>query len=407
MAAEPALDTATHSGLAPLTLGAPSPARIDSVDLLRGLVMVLMVLDHTRDFFSGTTIDMANTTPGLFMTRWVTHFCAPVFAFLAGTGVSLAEARGAGRSALARFLVTRGLWLMILEQTVEKFGLTFHLAPVLLGLVLWSIGGSMVLLSIPVALGVSSRVVGVFGLILIAGHGLLNGLAPDDLGVFQPLRTLLLRPGLLGPTDGPWGFVGYPLLPWFGVVAAGYGFGAVFRWESARRRRAIVTLGLASIVAFVLIRLWNDVLCDPNPWSVRGDALSTALSFVNCTKYPPSLLYVLMTLGPALLLLGLVGDSPGAWAKPFVTLGRVPLFYYLIQWYVIHGLALLVAAWRGQSLYRLFPPFPLLQPPAESAYGLPVVYLVWLVVLGLLYAPCRWFAGLKQRRKDLRWLSYF
>lgn len=400
--------TSLHESVPPVG----SKARLDSVDMLRGLVMVLMVLDHTRDFFADTSFDptdLGRGSPALFLTRWITHFCAPVFAFLAGTGAYLAAARGRTRGDLARFLMSRGLWLIVLEQTVELFGLTFRpLQGVFLGLVLTSIGGSLFVLGLLVGVGVPSRVIAALGVLIVATHNLLDIIPPDRLGALQILVVPWFRPGLVGsPASGPAAFVGYPLIPWLGVVLAGYGFGEILGWESGRRRRAILALGLALAAAFAGLRA-AGVYGDPRPWTARPDLLGTILEFVNVTKYPPSLLYLLMTLGPALVVLAAADRGVGLWGRWLVTLGRVPLFYYLLQWYVIHALALLVAVARGQSLAWLFPVRPdlLPTPPPESAYGLPSVYAAWAAVVLILYVASVWFAGVKRRNPQRRWLSY-
>jgi uncharacterized membrane protein len=378
-------------------------ARLDSVDLLRGLVMVVMVLDHTRDYFTNATFDptdLTRSTPALFLTRWITHICAPTFALLAGVGARLAGERRP--EALARYLLTRGLWLIVLEQTVEKFGLLFKFPPSLFfGAVLTSIGGSFVLLSLFVAARVPAWFVGTVGLAIIAGHNLLD-LAPPSLFSLS-LVGLLLRPGIVTLPGGATAFVAYPLLPWFAVVAAGYWLGGVF---GLRSRRAVLTqLGLMAIGLFVALRA-TGAYGDPRPWSPGSDAATTFLSFLNCTKYPPSLQFLLMTLGPALLLLAGFDGGVGPLAKPLLTIGRVPLFYYLLQWYVIHTLALAVAFVRGGPTDWLFVDSMPIQPPPSCAYGLPAVYGCWFGVLIILYFPCAWFAKYKQRHRESAWLGY-
>jgi uncharacterized membrane protein len=409
MSIEPAVQSkdTPDPGVYPTFSASP---RNDAVDLLRGLVMVLMVIDHTRDFFGDMTLDptdLSKATPALFLTRWVTHFCAPVFAFLAGAGAYLAGVRGRSRSSLAVFLATRGLWLIILELTVVRFGLFFNPAPkTVLLLVFWSIGGSFVFLSGLVFL--PSRVVGALGVLLIATHNLVDfsSFSPGALGSVQPLAVLLLRPGLLRLPGGVNVIVPYPLLPWLGVVAAGYGFGEVIRLEPARRRTVMLITGLGLTAAFLALRAWG-VYGEPRPWTSQRAPLLTALAFLNCTKYPPSLLFLLMTLGPAIVALA-VFDRVGARGrvgKALVTLGRVPLFFFLLQWYVIHLLAVLAAIVRGLPIAWLFPEdFPIVPPP-EWPFRLPGVYAAWAIVLILLYGPSRWFARLKQRHRE-GWLSY-
>jgi len=394
----------------PLTASAPPAQRVDAVDILRGAVMVLMVLDHTRDFFGDASLnptDLSEASPALFLTRWVTHFCAPVFAFLAGTGAYLAGSRGRSRGGLAAFLASRGVWLIFLDLTVVRLGLFFDpgYAPVILT-VLWSIGASFVVLAGLVFL--PSRVVGALGLLLIATHGLADSLLPG-FGAPAALRAagaLLLRPGLLPLSAGVNVVVGYPLIPWLGVVAAGYGFGEVIRLEPGQRRRVMWITGIAMTAAFVILRAWG-AYGEPSPWTTQATPLLTALSFVNCTKQPPSLLFVLMTLGPAIAALAVIDsvDIRGPGGRVLVTIGRVPLFYYLLQWYVIHPLAALAGLVRGLPVAWLFSPAALGPPPAGWALGLPGIYAAWAVVLIILYIPCRWFAGVKARHPG-GWLAY-
>jgi uncharacterized membrane protein len=389
---------------------APAARRVDSIDLLRGAVMVLMVLDHTRDYFGSATIDptdLSRSSAAQFLTRWVTHFCAPVFAFLAGTGAYLSGSGDRSRSDLAAFLVSRGAWLIFLELTVVRIGLFFDpvTAPVILT-VLWSIGASFIVLAGLMFL--PSRVVGAIGVILIATHGLAGDLStgPGAPAALRAAGTLLLRPGFLPLPGGVNVLVGYPLLPWLGVVAAGYAFGEVIRLEPGRRRRVMWITSVAMTTAFVIVRAWG-VHGDPRPWATRAAPLMTVLSFVNCTKQPPSLLFVLMTLGPAIFALALIDTVGvrGPLGRAVVTFGRVPLFYYLSQWYVIHGLAVVAGLARGFPVAWQFSPAALGPAPEGWALGLPGIYAAWIVVLAVLYLPCRWFARVKARHPG-GWLSY-
>ena len=385
------------------------PPRFEAIDLLRGFVMVLMVLDHTRDYFDEPNFDptdLSRTTPAYFLTRWVTHFCAPVFVFLAGTGAYLYGRSRRPGPGLATFLVTRGLWLILLELTVVRFGLFFHPAPgFYFGLVFWAIGWSMVALGAISAL--PSRAVGLIGVALIAFHNLFDGVTPESLGAWRPLGLILHQPGVIVLPKGAIFLVGYPLIPWVGVMAAGYAFGEIVGLEPKRRRTVTLGLGLALTAAFLAARAAN-VYGDPRPWSTRSDPAFTALSFLNATKYPPSLVYLLMTLGTGLVLLAAFDRFPprGAAGRVLTTLGRVPLFYFLLQWYVIHGLAVLWAAARGLPVSWLFAGgFPLAAPEGWSL-GLPGVYAACVVVLALMYPACRWFAGVKARSRA-GWLRYF
>jgi uncharacterized membrane protein len=404
--------TSTHYATSfdvPTGTSKPTARRIEAVDVLRGAVMVLMVLDHTRDYFGNPAIvptNLPNVTPALFMTRWITHFCAPVFAFLAGTGAYLAGSRGRSQRDLAAFLASRGLWLIFLEVTLVRLGLFFDPinSPVILA-VLWSIGASFVVLAALVF--VPSRVVGALGVLLIATHGLADGFlpGPQASAALQAAIALLLRPGLV-PLPGVTVFVAYPLLPWLGVVAAGYGFGEIIRLEPARRWRVLWTAGVAMTVAFVILRAWG-AYGDPSPWTTQPTPLLTALSFINCTKQPPSLLFVLMTLGPAIAALAVIDrvGIRGPVGRALLTLGRVPLLYFVLQWYVIHGLAVLACVVRGFPVAWQFSPAVLGTPPAGWDLTLPGIYAASAVMVVILYIPCRWFAGVKSRHPG-GWLSY-
>jgi uncharacterized membrane protein len=388
---------------------ASPPRRLEAVDWLRGLVMVIMALDHARDFFSNARFDptdLAHTTPAYFLTRWVTHFCAPVFIFLAGAGAYLHGSRRTARPRLPGFLLTRGLWLVFLEVTLIHFLWSFSLP--LHGImcqVMWAIGWSMVVLSVLTLLPTSA--VTAIGIAIVAFHNTWDGIEPAEWGSLGWLWEVLHAGTRWSPGPDHFRlFVMYPLLPWVGVMACGYGFGALLTCEPAVRRRQLLGLGLALTVLFVVLRAINRY-GDPRPWSVqeRGP-LFTAFSFLNCHKYPPSLLFLLMTLGPAIFLLGLMDRPPrrGGRGDVLATFGRVPLFYYVLHIALIHGAAVAVNVARYGRAGLSFPwgRFP---PPEASPYDLLVVYLAWLAAVVLLYFPCRWFAGVKKRRHDW-WLSY-
>jgi uncharacterized membrane protein len=375
------------------------PARLASVDLVRGAVMVLMALDHVRDFFSSARLDpgsLAAAPPALWVTRWVTHFCAPLFVLLAGASAYLHGARGGTHRDLARFLVVRGLWLIVLELTVVRFAWLFNVDYTFaLAQVIWAIGWSMValaglvLLPLPVVTG--------FGIAMIAGHNLLDGRAGGA-------WTVLHAPGALAVAPGVTLFVAYPLVPWIGVMAAGYGLGALLVRDEPVRRRALVALGIALTVGFVVLRAANGY-GDPRPWSAGPTRLAAVLSFLDTTKYPPSLLFLLMTLGPGLLFLALAERLRGPAARVLTIYGRVPLFYYVLHLYLIHALAVVVAALTGGPVRALLGGALVFAPPPGYGYGLGVVYLVWIGVVAALFPACRWFASVKARRHEA-WLSY-
>jgi len=368
--------------------------------------MVLMALDHTRDFFSNETsfdpLDLARTHPALFLTRWVTHFCAPVFIFLAGTGALLSKGRGKTTKALSWFLLTRGLWCVILELTVIRcLGWMFNFNYMLIQAgVFWAIGWSMIVLAGLVRLPLP--VVTAFGLAMVGVHNVFDGVTAESWGSLGWLWTILHIGGPIDLGHGRQLGVWYPLVPWIGVMAAGYGFGALLDRESARRRKAILVTGVTLTLLFVVLRALN-VYGDPQPWAPQKNGLFTLFAFISCNKYPPSLLYLLMTLSPALLVLALLERGTPRWMRPLLVFGRVPLFYYLLHIPLIHGLAVAVAYIRRQDISWLFD--LTIQRPAGAGFGLATVYLVWAAVVVSLYPACRWFAELKRRRRD-PWLSY-
>ncbi|HEV7891629.1 MAG TPA: heparan-alpha-glucosaminide N-acetyltransferase domain-containing protein [Pyrinomonadaceae bacterium] len=390
-------------------------ARLNSVDAVRGVVMVIMALDHVRDFFhvyakSLDPLDPAQTWTGLFFTRWVTHFCAPTFVFLAGTGAFLSTRRGKTKKELSMFLLTRGLWLILLELTLVRFGWFFNFDYHLVILqVIWVIGWGLVVLAGLVFL--PTRVIAAFGLALIALHNLLDGFKAKDFGALRGLWVVLHEQNVLTLAPGFSAFVVYPLVPWVGVIAAGYAFGEILTLERERRRRLLFGIGFAAVALFVVLRFVN-AYGDPLPWaSQEPGTWYTFLSFLNTQKYPPSLLFLLMTLGPSVIALALFdrGREPGALARPFVVFGRVPLFYYLLHFPLVHLVAVVFAYvkyGRAEWLFVNWPPPGQPQPEPEGyGYNLLVVYAVWLGVVLALYPLCRWFAGVKSRRRDA-WLSY-
>ena len=383
--------------------------RLESVDVLRGVVMILMALDHTRDYFgdvAANPTNLATTTVGLFATRWITHFCAPVFFLLTGTGAYLAL-RHRTRAGLSRFLLTRGLWLVLLELTVVRFILQFNVDyRVTILNVIWALGWSMVALAALVWLPV--RAVAAIGIALIALHNLADAVRPAELGALAPLWMVLHQPGPLVATPRFFVLVAYPLVPWIGVTAVGYALGRVMTWAPERRRAFLLRTGAALVVAFVALRALN-LYGDPRPWAGQPSAVFTVLSFLNTTKYPPSLLFLLMTLGPALVFLWAADRGTPRLLRPALVIGRVPLFYFLAHFLLIHILAVVASYVRYGAVHWMFESptidkFPVTQPPGWPA-PLPMVYLAWATVVVLLYPVCRWYAALKARRRA-GWMSY-
>jgi uncharacterized membrane protein len=369
-----------------------------------------MALDHVRDFFGAANInptDPATATIPLFFTRWITHFCAPTFFLLTGAGAYLSSRRR-GKGGLARFLVTRGIWLIILETIILRclgwqFNFDFR---VNLLVVLWALGWSMIVLAALVRFPLT--VPATFGLVLIVGHNLFDRVNPASLGALRPLWLLLHQPGLLVAKPPYFVLVAYPLIPWIGVTAVGYALGRVFEWDADRRRAFLLRVGGAATIGFLALR-WLNVYGDPRPWAAQRSSVFTVLSFLNTTKYPPSLLFLLMTLGPALLLLRAVDRGTPRVLSPVTAFGRVPLFYYALHVVLIHIVAIVVCWFRYGAVHWMFESptpdrFPVTQPPGWPM-SLPVVYTVWIGVVLTLWPICRWYSALKARRRDW-WLSY-
>ena len=390
--------------------------RITSVDILRGLVMVIMALDHTRDFFTNIRSfepeAIAHTYPALFYTRWITHFCAPMFFFLAGTGAYLYKERSGSVGKVSRFLWTRGLWLIFLEWTIIDFAWTFQ--PFYFGGVIWSLGVSMLILAAVVWL--PEYAILAFGLLLVGLHDLFDAVKSAQFGSYEWLWTLLHRRGFIPQAKF---FVLFPIIPWVGVMAAGYFFGRALLREPHMRRRLTFALGVVLTLLFVVLRGLNGygnpeavvAASSPGDWQPLNSVTMTIVYFLDVEKYPPSLQFLLMTIGPSLILLSIFdrvseNKSMAKMLKPLLIFGRVPLFFYVIHLFTIHLLALAAAfIFHQPTGWLLRGGFFLGQVPEGSGYGLPMVYAMWLLVVVILYFLCRWFADLKQRRRNW-WLSY-
>jgi uncharacterized membrane protein len=379
-------------------------ARLESVDLLRGVIMIIMALDHTRDFFGqpGSPTNLATASAALFFTRWITNFCAPVFFLLLGTGTFLSLHKRTQRE-LSRFLFTRGLWLIFLELTLFRclavqFNFDYHITIIN---VLWALGWAMIVLSGLVYL--PPYVVTAFGVVMIATHNLL-----DRIQLANPLWSILHSPNIIYSSSGDTVLLAYPLIPWVGVTAAGYGLGQIYDWNTERRRTFLLRLGIGISVAFVLLRAIN-IYGDPFRWATQRTVLFTVLSFLNTTKYPPSLLFLLMTLGPAMIFLWLIDTHTPHLLRPALVIGKVPMFYFLLHFFFIHLLAVVICFARYGHIHWMFQSpdlanFPVTPPPGWGL-TLPFVYLLWVVVVATMYPLCHWYAVLKQRSSN-PWLSY-
>ncbi len=399
--------------------GEVRPPRLACVDLLRGVVMVLMALDHTRDFFTGFRFspeDLAHTSGPLFFTRFVTHFCAPVFFLLAGTAGYLSLSQGKSIAQVSRFFWTRGLWLVLLEWTVIANGWTYVL-PFWSSGVLWALGCSMIVMAFLVYLPLPW--IAGLGTGIILTHNLLDSVNPSVFGRFAGGWLLLHGHGAFWIVPGKSVFsVGFSLIPWVGVVAAGYALGDLLLKEN--RRKLIFRIGAVLTIAFLFLRIFhlygNGQLClQPwctgarGPWRVQPTLTLTMVSFFDTLKFPPSLQFLLMTLGPALMALAWFDkvNTERGLAKVFVVFGRVPLFYYVLHLYVIHALAVYVGLiCRQKVAWLLCGAFIFHSPPTGYGHNLPFVYAMWFAVVLLLYLPCKYFAEFKQKHTDKQWLRY-
>ena len=386
--------------------------RIESIDLLRGLIMIIMALDHVRDYFHAAAftddpLNLTTTTPVLYFTRWITHFCAPLFMFLSGTSAFLVGTRK-GKKALSRFLFIRGLWLIFLELTVINFAWFFniHFTVVFTG-VIWALGVSMIALAGLVYLPVVAILI--ISLLMVFCHNLLDSISVD--GSFLSKYTwALLHQQNLFQVNGYSLFAAYPIIPWIGVMALGYCLGTVYVKEvnAKRRKRILLVFGSSAILLFVLLRYIN-VYGDSSPWSSQKTGLLTFFSFMKVSKYPPSLLYLLITIGPGLLFLA-ISEKWRSWlSEKIKVIGRVPMFYYLVHLYLIHIAAMIATNFCGHK----WPDMVSLSTwvsfePKLQGYGfsLGTVYIVWTLLIVVLYFLCKWYDSYKSAHKEKWWLSY-
>jgi len=386
--------------------------RIDSIDLLRGLVMIIMALDHTRDFFhkdawTDDPLNMATTTPLLFFTRWITHFCAPVFVFLSGSSAWFQSLRKSKKQ-LSLFLIKRGFWLIFIEVVVFNFAFSFDPHYHLIALqTIWSIGISMVLLGLVIWLPFAAILS--IGLLIVAGHNSLDFYEANRMGSYPVIYSLLHHQGIYPLWNGHQLLIFYPFLSWTGLMILGYCFGKLFTsYNGVQRRKILTWLGIGIIVFFITLRAIN-LYGNPEQWSTQKNTLFTFLSFINTHKYPPSLLYMCMTIGPAILFLAWFGNIKSRLSKIITVYGRVPFLYYILHFYLIHFLSMILYLTRGHSFAEGMKAtqgdLPQFIIPGEG-YSLAVVYLIWLFVVISLYPVCKWFSDYKIKHKEKWWLSY-
>ena len=381
-----------------------SKPRIQSIDLLRGLVMVIMALDHVRDFFHHDSMvidptDLTRTNLPLFATRWITHFCAPVFMLLSGTSAFIAGQRKTKKE-LSVFLLTRGAWLIFLELTIIGFGWSFHFDLHSYGLlVIWALGASMLVLSALIWLPFFAILC--IGLLLVCGHNMLDTTHVPGNGL-ESLGWMMLHDRGNTTVGSINIFVMYPIMPWVGVMALGYCLGKLYTtgFDATKRKKILFTIGIIAVALFVILRFIN-LYGDASHWSSQPDPVFTVISFFNVTKYPPSLLYLTMTLGPALIFLAFTEQASGWFSNIIKVYGRVPMFYYLCHLYLIHLGAIVLSVIQG------FQPsdFDKGLPPGYGV-NLGMTYIVWISVVALLFPLCRWYDRYKSAHKDNKWLSY-
>lgn len=392
-------------------------SRLHCVDLLRGVVMVFMALDHTREFFSGSPFapeDLAHTSGPLFFTRFVTHFCAPTFFLLAGASGYLSLANGKSKAQVSKFFWRRGCWLVFLDFTVVAYAWTNHL-PMWFSGVLWTLGWSMIFMAALVWL--PKAAITALGAGIIVTHNLLDGVGPERFGRFGWLWQILHGHGWFWIDPQSAFFVLWPLIPWVGVMAVGYALGAWLRRKEWRK--PVFLLGALLTAVFFFLRAFNlygnsqaRLSWFPlaaGPWSAQATPVLTIISFFDTLKYPPSLQFLLMTLGPALMALAwfdkIHAEAPAA--KILSVFGRVPLSFYVAHLFVIHTLAVWVALLCGQKAAWLLYGGPMIyRPPTGYGHGLPFIYAMWLAVLLMLYPACMWFGTLKQQHPEWWWLRY-
>jgi uncharacterized membrane protein len=378
--------------------------RVASVDLIRGAIMVIMALDHVRDFVSNQRYrpeDLTTADVWLFATRWITHYCAPTFFLLAGVGIGLALLRSKKPEDMSRYLAIRGFWLMVLDVTVGDFNFAFAFgwSPVF-AVVLWTLGLSMICMAGLIRL--PKNVVAVFSVVLIFAHNLLDGVRSASLPTaLQPIWVFLHEPNFVIPGK----FISsYPLIPWVGVMGLGYALASAYAWDAERRKKLFIGIGVTATLLFVALRATHSY-GNPGVWTPQRSPDLTIAAFFNLQKYPPSLQFLGMTLGPVLVALALVENARGRIANIVAVYGKVPFFYYFGHFFLAHTIAIIVAAIQIGGLHRINILTESDKIPAGFGFALPGVYLTWITVVAIMYFPCKWFADLKGRRSDW-WLSY-
>lgn len=371
--------------------------------------MIIMALDHTRDILHLTAVtdsptNLQTTTPGLFLTRWITHFCAPTFVFLSGASAFLSFQKTNNIAASCRFLITRGVWLIVLEFTLVNFGVWFdpHFSVFLFD-VIATIGVGFIILSM--LLKASTKTILIIGLSIIFLHNLSGYIPAGNGSLLKRISMMLVLPGAIPFGKGSLFIMGYPPLPWLGIMLTGFAVGRLFNYPAERRKSIFAKIGLASLVLFLVIRGIN-VYGDSVQWSEQKNGVFKMLSFLNVTKYPPSLVFCLLTLGVMFLVLSIAEGIENKFTRVTTVYGKVPLFYFLIHWYIIHPLLFVIVFLQGYKVADLVFGTNLGRPKGVSGVNLFYVYLIWAGVVILLYPVCKWYGRYKEIHRDKQWLRY-
>lgn len=384
--------------------------RINSIDIVRGIVMMIMALDHTRDMMHIDSInqsptDLSTTTPLLFFTRWITYLCAPIFVFLAGTSVYLSLKRKNNSSEVRKYLIKRGLWLLLLEFTIVNFAIFFDVGfNIVLFEVIGTIGLAFIILS--ALLNLTSNTIGFIGILIIFLHNLIPLLPFSDSSIVKTIILPLFNLEIIPIFAEKIVVVAYPPVPWLGIMLLGFAFGIFFELPTEKIKKIAVLFGTASLTLFICIRFINRY-GDPIPWSFQKDEIFTFLSFVNVSKYPPSLLFCLLTFGMMFLLLAFANQFNNWFKKVTLVYGKVPLFYFVIHFYLVHLITILMLLFQGLdwSQFEFSTGTFGRTKNLETGVSLSGIYMIWLVVLILLYKPCLWFGRYKMNHNHW-WLKY-
>jgi uncharacterized membrane protein len=383
--------------------------RIISVDFVRGIVMIIMALDHCRDLLGNDSTtnptNLQTTTTALFFTRWITHLCAPTFVFLSGTSAYLSMQNQTDIIATRNFLFKRGVWLVLVNFTINNFAIFFDIHfSVLFSQVIAAIGFGFIFLSMLIKLPL--KIIVSLGLIIIFGHDLLIGISFAKGSFAEMVWTLYMKAGFFQLSGNTSLVMSYPIIPWLGIMLAGFSFGALYNFSPEKRKKIFLKIGLSAILLFIIIR-FSNLYGDPFQWSTQKTKFFTFLSFINASKYPPSLLFALMTLGISIVILSVVEGMQNKITRLISVYGKVPLFYWLLHWFIIHFLAIAIFLSQGYHWNDFqFGGFGMGHPKNGGGLGLPELYIPWVAVVILLFPISKWYSNYKSAHKENKWLKY-